>query len=194
LALTGCGGDRVSLFNGRTLDGWQPYLADAAADPASVWSVSEGVLRCEGKPNGYIATVGQYSDYRLHLEWRWPQNPTNSGVLLHMTGPDKIWPQCIEAQLQNGNAGDFYLIGGTDGVGLSEKQGSRIPKIGPSSEKEPGQWNTYDIVCRADTIELHVNGILQNKAKQASVTAGKICLQSEGSPIEFRNITLTPLK
>jgi hypothetical protein len=33
-----------------------------------------------------------------------------------------------------------------------------------------------------------VNGMLQNEGAQATETSGKICLQSEGSPIEFRNI------
>ncbi|HPC63886.1 MAG TPA: DUF1080 domain-containing protein [Anaerohalosphaeraceae bacterium] len=192
LALSGCA-SKEELFNGRNLDGWKPYLADASVDPSTVWSVKDGVLRCEGVPNGYLSTVRTYSNYSLHLEWRWVETPTNSGVLLHMNGPDKLWPQCIEAQLKHQDAGDIYLIGGTDCKGITDRQGSRLPKINPTSENTAGQWNRYDIVCRGDTIKLHVNGILQNKATQASVTSGKICLQSEGSPIEFRNIKLRPL-
>lgn len=193
LALAGCS-SKIELFNGRNLDGWKPYLADASVDPAAVWSVREGVLRCEGVPNGYLSTIRTYSNYSLHLEWRWADMPTNSGVLLHMNGPDKIWPQSIEAQLKHQDAGDIYLIGGTDCMGATDRQGIRLPKMNPTSEKAAGQWNSYDIVCRQDTIELHVNGVLQNKATKASVASGKICLQSEGSPIEFRNIILTPLK
>ena len=62
-----------------------------------------------------------------------------------------------------------------------------------SSEKPPGQWNTYEISCKADTIRCYVNGVLQNEGTGATDTAGWICLQSEGGPIEFRNIYIEPL-
>jgi hypothetical protein len=133
-----------------------------------------------------------YSNYNLHVEWRWPEKPTNSGVLLHLTEPDKIWPQCIEAQLQNQNAGDFIAMGGSSFAEKKEK--NRVPKLHDTNEKEPGQWNSYDITCKADTITLVVNGLFQNTATKTSLTSGPIALQSEGGPIEFRNVTLTPLK
>ena len=96
------------------------------------------------------------------------------------------------AQLMHRNAGDFFAIGGTTFEEL--KKGRRVPKMQETNEKEPGQWNTYDIICVDNTITLYVNDLLQNKATRTSVNSGKIALQSEGSPIEFRNITLTPIK
>jgi hypothetical protein len=183
---------KISLLSGNTLDGWQPVLEDSTVDPAAVWSVSNGVLRCEGKPKGYLRTTESYANYRLHVEWRWPEKPTNSGVLLHVTGPDKIWPQCLEAQLMNQNAGDFIAMGETSFAEKKEK--NRVPKLHDTNEKEAGQWNCYDITCDGDTITLAVNGLLQNTATKTSLSVGTIALQSEGSPIEFRNITLTPLK
>jgi len=191
MVLSGCS-RTVTLFNGKNLDGWEPFLKDASADPSTVWSAKDGVLRCEGNPFGYIRTTEAYSNYNLHVEWRWAEKPTNSGVLLHITGPNKIWPQCIEAQLQNQNAGDFIAIGGSS---FAEKKAkNRVPKLHDTNEKEAGQWNSYDITCKADTITLVVNGLLQNTATKTSLTSGPIALQSEGSPIEFRNVTLTPLK
>jgi hypothetical protein len=61
-----------------------------------------------------------------------------------------------------------------------------------SSENPPGEWNRYDIVCEGDSIQLTVNGVLQNKGAGANPPSGAICLQSEGSPIQFRNIYLKP--
>ena len=188
---SGCS-QQTKLFNEQDLDGWKPFLGDSSVDPSTVWSVNDGILRCEGKPNGYIRTVEDYSNYKLNLEWRWPEEPSNSGVLLHMSEPDQIWPKSIEAQLMNRNAGDFYAIGGT---GFAElKEGRRVPKQNETNEREPGQWNVYEIICKDNTITLYVNDLLQNEATQTTVNSGKIALQSEGSPIEFRNITLTPLK
>lgn len=193
LFVSGCASE-ISLFNEQNLDNWKPYLKNSDVDPATVWSVQDGVLRCEGRPAGYIRTTEDYSNYKLHVEWRWPEKPSNSGVLLHMSEPDMIWPKAIEAQLMNQNAGDFYVIGGTDCKEHKGEKGRRIPKMNDSSEKEPGQWNAYDIICRDNTMKLYVNGILQNKATETTVNSGKICLQSEGSPIEFRNIKLELLK
>lgn len=189
VTLSGCSRE-ISLFNGESLNDWKPYLGDSTVDPAAVWSADDGILRCEGKPNGYIRTIEDYSNYKLHLEWRWPETPSNSGVLLHMSEPDKVWPKAIEAQLMNNNAGDFYSIDGTQFAEL--KTGRWLPKRNETNENPPGQWNTYDIICRDNTITLYVNGLLQNKATETSVNSGKIALQSEGTPIEFRNITLTP--
>ncbi len=189
--LSGCG-QPTKLFNEQNLDGWNPFLADSGMDPASIWSIKDGVLRCEGKPNGYILTDKDYSNYKLRVEWRYPDKPGNSGVFLHTTGEDKIWPATIEAQLKYQRAGDFVALSGT---GFAElKEGRVLPKKHKTNEKEPGQWNVYDIICKGDTITLYVNGLLQNRATKTNVSSGKIGLQSEGSPIEFRNVTISPLK
>ena len=74
------------------------------------------------------------------------------------------------------------------------KQFVSVKKQKASSESAAGKWNAYDIVCQGGTIKLLVNGVLQNEATDATDTSGWICLQSEGSPIEFRNIYLEPLK
>ncbi len=198
LFTSGCA-QRTYLYNSENRNGWISYLGDENVNPLAVWSEKDGVIRCEGKPNGYIRTKDVYSNYKLHLEWRWPEEPTNSGVLLHATGEDKVWPRTIEAQLQAGNAGTFILIGAGLGVTVDGKryQDSSREFIGisrkhDSSEKPAGQWNSYDISCVGDKISLYVNGVLQNEATEVSQTSGWICLQSEGSPIEFRNIYIEP--
>ena len=206
LGIAGCGGDfksdsgegKVMLFNGRDFTGWERFVPNASVNVDDVWGVRGKVIYCAGKPHGYIRTKTNYKDYHLHLEWRWPEEPTNSGVLLHASGPDEVWPTCIEAQLMSGKAGDFVLMKGqgltVDGVNHQDanKRYVVIPKKAESSEKTPGQWNSYDIHCKGDTITCYVNGVLQNEGTAATITTGWICLQSEGSPIEFRNIYILP--
>ncbi len=192
-------GEKTMLFNGKDLAGWKLFIPDEAIDVNKIWSVRDGVVRCEGKPNGYMRTEAEYTSYKFHLEWRWPGEPSNSGVLLHSSGADKVWPRCIECQLKAGSAGDFVLINGTgitvDGQDRQDinKQFVSVKKKQQSSEKTPGQWNSYDIYCDRDVIRCYVNGVLQNAGTNASDTSGWICLQSEGGPIEFRNIYIEPL-
>ncbi|MHC4517958.1 MAG: 3-keto-disaccharide hydrolase [Planctomycetota bacterium] len=198
--LSGPAGDQddqtIALFNGRDFEGWHMYLKDADADPKSVWEVRDGAIWCTGEPVGCLRTTKEYSDYRLVLEWRWPEKPSNSGVLLRMGGEEKIWPMCMEAQLMHKRAGDIVGMGYDFNEDKSKEDGfiSYAPRLNDSNEKEPGGWNTYEILCKGDTIELRVNGLLQNKATGVNVRKGYIGLQSEGSPIMFRNIKLTPLR
>lgn len=182
------------LFNGKDFTGWKLFLPDAAADPANTWSVKDGVIHCTGTPVGYMRTEQEYENYRLRLEWRFPGSPGNSGVLLHTQGEDMVWPKSIEAQLQHEHAGDIWVIGGTTFKEHKNKDDRRVPKKNKSAEKPLGEWNQYEIVCKGNTITLHVNGVLQNTATECTVSKGTIGLQSEGAPIEFRNIVLEPLK
>ncbi len=192
-------GKKIMLFNSRDMTGWKLFIPDENINVNNVWSVRNGVVRCKGKPNGYMRTKAQYKNYKLHLEWRWPGEPTNSGVLLHSSGKDKVWPRCIECQLKAGSAGDFVLINGTgitvDGTDRQDvtKQFVSVKKKQQSSEKAPGQWNSYDILCDEGGIRCYVNDVLQNIGTDASDISGWICLQSEGGPIEFRNIYIEPL-
>jgi len=190
---------KIMLWNGKDFSGWKLYVADENLNVNDIWSVRDGVVHCKGKPNGYMRTKDKYANYRLHLEWRWPDEPTNSGVLLHASGEDQVWPKCIECQLKAGSAGDLVLMGGAgitiDGKDMQnlERRFVVIPKKKQSSEKPAGKWNTYEIYCGNDTIRCYVNGVLQNEGTASTITTGWICLQSEGSPIEFRNIYIKPL-
>ena len=191
---------KIKLFNGKNFKGWELVVKDNAAPVDDVFTVEDGVIKVCGEPQGYIRTEEVYTNYKLHVEWRWTEKPTNSGVLLHVNGYDH-WPNCIEAQLKSGNAGDIVLIGyGTTGavkdstyINAHERY-TVIDKYKASSEKPAGEWNSYDITCNRDNMVLYVNGILQNEGSKLSHTGGSIALQSEGSPIEFRNIFLEKIR
>lgn len=188
---------KLSLFNGKDFSGWTKVITDEPGScPDATWSVAGGVIRCTGKPFGYLATQQSYADYTLHVEYRWygAAEQMNSGVFIHKTGPDAFFlPKAIETQLKKGNAGDYVLLSQATLNGLANPKNLRVEKKAPSSEKPDGEWNSVDITVKGDTIESRVNGVLQNTGKDIYTGAGQICLQSEGGPIEFRNITLSPL-
>jgi len=182
------------LFDGHSLDGLHVFLPDGSnVAPAAVWSARDGVLRCTGEPHGYVRTTRMYSDYHLVFEWRWPDGGGNSGVLVHIHEPDKVWPKSIEGQMQHEHAGDIWVIGGTSFKEHTDPVNRRVPKQEASSEKPLGEWNQYEVIARGDTLQLIVNGVLQNVATETTVTSGYIGWQSEGTPVEFRGIMLRPL-
>ena len=181
---------RIELFNGKDFTGWMFFMRDNA-DPTNAWSIADGVIKCTGRPAGYMRTTQNYRDYKLTVEWRFVR-AGNTGVLVHMSEPDKIWPKSIECQGQSGNQGDFYVIDGTDFKERRGMEGRRMAKRGESNEKPVGEWNTYEIICAGNTIKPYVNGKLMNEATECTVSSGKICLQSEGTEIEIRKVVLEP--
>jgi hypothetical protein len=184
---------RTVLFNGRDLTGWRVFLKEPAADAKSVWSAVDGVLRLTGKPTGSVRTEATFAaDYHLHLEWRWPEKPGNSGVIIHTNGPDAVWPAAFECQLQSEHAGDIIALN-TEMDGPTVNNRKRLLVTEPPLEKKPGEWNSYDIYTRGDTIETIINGTHRNLAKKISATSGSILLQLEGAPIEFRDLWLEKL-
>ena len=185
--------DIITLFNGKDLSNWTFFLRDNSVDPATVFTVEDGIISIKGDPFGYMRTKEKYSDYILHVEWRWPVEPTNSGVFVHGQEPDAIWLKCIECQLMHGNAGDFVCMSGADIKERTDKSTIVVRKMSESSEKPVGEWNTMKVTCRGNTIEVVVNGVLQNKATESNISSGSICLQSEGKEIQFRNVYLTKL-
>jgi hypothetical protein len=201
LLSTGCSGKKEVLFNGRDLKGWTVFVSDSTVNPAGFFYVKDGFIETPGVPNGYLRTTGEFSDYKLHVEWRYPEKPTNSGIFLHTRGADKMWPIHYQCQLKFGNAGDFIV----QDVGLSAKVRDSMyvstkivkpiaVKMEPSSEKQPGEWNAADITCKGDSITIVINGVLQNQASNCSITSGGIGLQAEGSKIQFRNIWIERVK
>lgn len=185
--------ESIALFNGKDLSNWAFCLKDKSVNPAGVFSVKDGVIHITGTPFGYMRTKDSYSEYKLHAEWRWPVEATNSGIFIHARTPDTIWIKTIECQLAAGNAGDFICMNGTDMNEHKDKSTIVVKKMNPSSEKTVGEWNTMEVICKSNTIEVFVNGVLQNKGTGVSVNSGHICLQSEGKDIEFRNVFLTRL-
>ena len=188
--------DVIALFNKEDLKDAYVYSKDSDADPKGVWKVENGALLCKGEPAGFLRTKKEYSDFKLSFEWRWPEKPGNSGVLVRMSGEDKIWPLCMEAQLMHTRAGDIVGMGCYFNENVAQKGSpvSYAPRRNESNEKKPGDWNEYEIVCKGDTMGLTVNGQLQNKATGVGVRKGYIGFQSEGVPIALRNIKLMPLK
>ncbi len=187
---------KVELFNGKDTTGWVAFPEASAKD---TWSVKEGLLTCTGKPNGFLRTEKAYKQYRFTVEWRFTKTG-NTGVVVHMTPPDAIWPKSIECQGMHKNQGDFYFWNGATlqgGTELKDKKSGKVRgyRLGKQAdaEKPAGEWNTFTTVCDKDTVTILVNGKEVNKATGTNLSDGFIGLQVEGGAFEVKRCTLEPL-
>jgi hypothetical protein len=187
---------RVDLFDGRDFAGWT-FTLRSNAEPANTFTVANGVIHCTGQPAGYARTEKSYRDYKLTVEWRFVKiapKADNTGIFLHLTLPDKVWPTCVEAQGQHGRQGDLRMNGGATAKGHDTKETVNADAQAPSNEKPTGEWNLLEVECSGDAIKLWTNGKLMNEITGCSVSSGAIGIQSEGGEIEVRKMFLDSLK
>ena len=186
----------IELFNGKDLSGWNFIVQNNSVPAAEVYSVKDGVIHIAGSPLGYMYTTEKYADYILHVEWRWAEEASNSGIFLIIEEPQNPFPNGIECQLQAGRAGDFVCLGGSqldEFVPDPERPLRGFPvvsKKNESSEKAAGEWNKADITVKNGVMVVFVNDVFQNFGTN-KVKSGHIGLQSEGKAVQFRNVTLT---
>ena len=183
---------RIELFNGRDFTGWT-FCLKSNAEPAKTWSVTNGAIVCTGRPTGYARTEKNYRDFQLTVEWRFTK-PGNTGALVFMQEPDKVWPNCIECQGMHDHMGDFWLQGGAKANETPNMSRNGIKMLQPSNESPVGEWTTFQVVCRSNTVEIIVNGKSMNKITGCNAASGHIGLQSEGAAMEVRKVFLEPLK
>src|SRR5256714_8519970 len=192
----------VSLFNGRNLDGW----VNVNCAPET-WSVQDGMIHCTGHPIGALRTPRQYENFILELEWRHLTSGGNSGVFIWaspIAAPGVPFLRAVEVQvLDHGynikgknerypTHGDVFPIHGSTMKPFGRHNGMRSF---PSEERSKGspEWNQYRVVCSNGVIRLHVNGKEVSGGEDCNYRKGYIGLESEGAPVEFRNIRIQEL-
>ena len=197
----------VSLFNGQNFNGWHSYLHDfgTGKDPNNNFSVKDGSMYVVGKDLGYVITDKGFTNYHFKVDFkfgdkRWPpreKDKRDAGICYNIpiNEPDSIWPKSVECQIQEGDVGDFWLLGFStikvDGKLNVPSEHTRFTKY--ADGEKPGEWNTVEVISINGRCVHIVNGIVVNVGEEASVKGGRILLQSEFSEISYRNIKIRQL-
>jgi len=124
----------IPLFNGRNLDGWYTFLQRSGrgvAEKSGYVSVENGLLHIMGRDvpgetaeSGYLSTLAEFENVRIRVEYKWGvkrfaprlENKRDNGLLYYVVGDDRVWPRCIECQIQETDTGDVFFLGGTRGI------------------------------------------------------------------------------
>lgn len=190
-----------TLFNGEDLTGWKTILEkqQPGEDPRELVKIRDGNIHMyadtpdsESVPFGVIQHESSHSRFHLTFEYRWgtkrfaPRKDAirDAGVLYHVDGPEKVWPDSVEYQIQEGDTGDIVFL---PKAGLTWMNPD--PKSAPEGQGDPGMlpesggilrdftgtdfayigrfpvldtmdgWNRVDVIVQADeTAEHIING------------------------------------
>jgi hypothetical protein len=187
----------ILLFDGKSLNGWDSggqnnsaakqgtppavglnpracSTSKAVPAGASHWEVAKGLLVPCGDPPGYLTSTADYKDFVLDVDFRTGED-TNSGVFIRSPGGSggyevQIW----KAQPQGYNTGSIV------GTAKTEREYMFIA----------GQWNHYEITADGDHLVVVLNGTKTLDIHDSKFSNGRIRLQYQKYPIEFKNIKL----
>lgn len=163
-------GEWISLFDGKTLQGWKPSTLGTAK-----YTVVDGTIHgetVEGSPNTFLLSEQQFGDFELEFEVK-VHDSLNSGVQIRSrekteadlasTGKDGkpatdlarfFGPQC-EVEASPGQSG--YIYGEATGQGWLSPEPRQKPEASHSHMKN-GEWNTFRIVAKGARIQTFING------------------------------------
>lgn len=167
----------ISLFDGKSLDGW--HLMNGAK-----FEVEDGVIK-HNTGNGWLRSDKEYADYILRLEFRFLKAKQDGGVFLRAGKEGKDWPdRKYEVQVENTRRMATIFNAKNDlNVELTQK-----------ALKPTGEWNAYDIKVVGPRIEVRLNGELVSTTNSATaLKRGYVGLQGESGAHEYRNFRIKDL-
>ncbi|MEZ6089316.1 MAG: DUF1080 domain-containing protein [Pirellulaceae bacterium] len=214
--------ETVRAFVDDTAPGWRSLTEEDFVKVNSdedTWSWSDGVLHCTGHPVSVLRTDKEYRNFELVVEWMHEKPAGNSGVFVWTT-PASIerltaagtpgLPQGVEVQVldhgytemvksRGGKTDWFGTNGDVFAVGVKM---TPFPPLSPDGSrsfprkhlaKGHGQWNQYYIRAINGEVRLWVNGEEVSGGTNIEPKEGYLCLESEGSPIQFRKLRIREL-
>ena len=208
-----------ALIDGRG-PGWRALGEDDFINvncAEDTWTWKNDFVSCTGKPVGVTRTRKVYTNFEMVCEWRHLRDAGNSGIFLwapletfeRLDGPGL--PEGIEVQVldlgykaayeKGGNPADWFTChGDVFPVGASTmKPFAPISPNGrrsfPTEERSlgVGEWNHYYIRAINGEVRLWVNGVEVSGGSDCSPATGHLALESEGSPVDFRNLRIRVL-
>ena len=172
--VSGQGAAWVTLFNGTSLDGWNP-IGNAN------WELVDGAVQAD-MGSWFLVTDRPYSDFELTLEF-WVDEPANSGIFIRCADPTTVTDRnSYEVNIYDTRADQSYRTGGI------------VHIASPTSViNAGGQWNTYEITARGERLRVTLNGTEVVDVEDSQFASGPIALQYGAGVVKFRNVRLRTL-
>lgn len=163
------------MFNGKDFSGWR--FGESSALPEKIpeiWKVEDEVIKLSGGGGPNLGSQWDYEDFEMRFEWRGMRDKYNSGYYIRSSrqvGSNQI-------NLAKGDEGHFF--------GGKMNGGKAVPEL----QKPFGEWNEWRTRVVGDKVSFWCNGKLAWEGTEFESKRGYIGLQTEGAPLEFRNLRI----
>jgi Domain of Unknown Function (DUF1080) len=193
----------------------------AVNSAGDTWVFDDGnqTIRCTGKPLSVISSVKEYKNFELSCQWMFEKPAGNSGIFvwtskaaLDALKAPGLPDEGIEVQVldpafkedyekKSGKPSDWFTCHG-DVFPVKKAKLTPFPPLSPDGVRSfpsaettnhHGEWNHYYIRAINGEIRLWVNGTEVSGGNNAQPNTGYLCLESEGTPIQFRNLRIREL-
>lgn len=163
------------------------------------WAPDSGILFHSTGPDGAFAGIWMES-----LEMNLIKGATGDFWGVGAPGKDTVALSC---RVGNRRHEDKYAVYDPDGsevftitgntrvcrCDLDPKWRDRYETDIAANENPIGEWNVAELICRGDEVTAIFNGKIVNRGFGARPSKGRIQLQTEGCPLEFRRVTISPV-
>jgi hypothetical protein len=197
--------------------GWKDLTAEDFTKVNSAddtWTWKDGVLHCTGRPVSVMRSKKQVTNFEIVFEWMHERGSGNSGLFVWTTPasieklekagkpglPSGIEVQILDLEYGGKNPANWYTSHG-DVFPVRVKM-TPFPPVAPNGKrsfpsknlsKGKGEWNHYYVRAINGEVRLWVNGEEVSGGSKCDPKTGYLCLESEGSPIQFKNLRIREL-
>lgn len=203
--------------------GWRPLGQDFFVPVncrAETWNWTNGFVHCTGQPVGVIRSSMLVTNFEMVAQWRHLKSGGNSGIFVWAT-PESIHaleqgkgrlPTGIEVQVldhgytaqyeqETKKKADWFRTDG-DVFPTGSTKMKPFPPVSPNGErsfprknlsKGLGEWNHYYVRALNGEVRLWVNGEEVSGGTAVRPAWGYLCLESEGSPVQFKDLSIREL-
>jgi hypothetical protein len=202
---------------GWTALGEEDFVNVNCAD--DTWTWQDGLVKCTGQPVGVTRSKKIYTNFELVAQWRHLKSGGNSGIFvwageagLADIKPGQLPRIGIEVQVldhgfaeqyekRTGKKSDWFTTHG-DVFPVGGSKMTPFPPVAPTGSrsfpskdlsKGVGEWNHYYVRCINGEVRLWVNGEEVSGGTNCEPRTGYLCLESEGAPVEFKNLRIREL-
>jgi hypothetical protein len=155
------------------------------------WTQEGSLIICSGVPKGYLYPKETFRNFTLRADYQFvltedqsmhPEK-ANTGFMLCIQEPDKVWPISLEVQGRFDTMGSINGNGGTPAPKIED-----LPDVRDRVRLPTAHWNTVEITCVEGAITSRLNGEVVCRSEPTELKEGRLGLQAEGYVVRFRDV------